>query len=709
MDGHQLSFLSVKNMNRFPVTALQRTGIDSVILAGTLLAAFFHETSGAHEVPAEPLVVIGRANDLIGMAESASRGYVGSVDLAARPILRSGELLEVVPGSAVTQHSGTGKANQYFLRGFNLDHGTDFAGFLEGVPLNLPGHGHGQGYLDLNPIIPELVNSIEFGKGPYYLSVGDFSSAGYARYSLVNHVHRNLAKFVIGENGFYRTVLAGDAELADGVLLAGVEAQRYDGPWELDENAHKYNGLLKYSRRLERTGFDFSLMVYDAEWDSTDQIPERAVQAGLISRLGNIDPTLGGSTARYSANLQLFHGTSSGQFRSNIYAVYSDFRLFSNFTFLLDDPVNGDQITQLDRRRVTGLNVNHDHFHDFFGFDSTTTMGVQLRHDNIVDLALLQSQARRSLSTVRDDDVKQTSLGVYLSNATHFKNWFRTNVGLRLDQYWFDVNSSLPVNSGKQSDTLISPKASLIFGPWYKTELYLNFGKGFHSNDARGTTTVIDPVTRIPADTVDPLVESFGGETGVRSTWIPGLQTTLAIWRLELDSELIFVGDAGTTEASGKSRRYGLELANFHEVNDWLVLDLDVALTRSEFTANGPDEIPNSIGRVITAGVTVDHPSGLFGSLRMRHFGDSPLTEDGRVKADSTTVFNLRAGFRPGKDLELALDIFNLFNSKDPDISYFFASCLSDELPVCTGTGVEDVHFHPVEPRQIRGTLAWRF
>ena len=249
----------------------------------------------------------------------------------------------------------------------------------------------------------------------------------------------------------------------------------------------------------------------------------------------------------------------------------------------------------------------------------------------------------------------------------------------------------------------------MIFGPWYKTELYLNSGKGFHSNDARGTTTVIDPASGAPAAAVDPLVESFGNEIGVRSAWIPGLQTTLGIWYLELDSELVFVGDAGTTEASGESRRYGLEWTNFYQVNDWLALDLDVALTRSEFTADGPDDIPNSIGRVITAGVTVDHPSGLFGSLRMRHFGDSPLTGDGSVKADPTTVFNLKAGFRHGKGLELALNVFNLFDSRDPDISYFFASCLPGELPGCAGTGVEDVHSHPVEPRQVRGTLSWRF
>ncbi|MBT8447784.1 MAG: TonB-dependent receptor, partial [Gammaproteobacteria bacterium] len=446
-----------------------------------------------------------------------------------------------------------------------------------------------------------------------------------------------------------------------------------------------------------------------------DQVPRRAIEQGLISPLGNIDPTLGGASARYSLNAQLSAETAKRRFSANAYAVYSDFNLISNFTYFLDAPVAGDQFIQQDRRVVAGFNSAFELDHDLFGAAATTTIGAQLRHDDVKDVALLRSRSRVARSTVRSDSSAETGLGLYASSEIRWTPWLRATLGLRADQYWFDVDSNLAINSGSESDNVFSPKLAVVLGPWRSTELYLNAGRAFHSNDARGTVTRIDPASGDPAEPVDPLVQSLGGEIGVRTTAIAGLQSTFSVWYLELDSELLFVGDAGATEPSGESRRYGIEWSNFYRPTTWLTFDLDIALTDSEFTGVVDDEIPNSVGRVITAGAAIDLPGGVFGALRMRHFGDSPLNEDGSVEAGDTTVVNLRGGYRWNDDLEFAIDVFNLFDSDDADISYFFASCLPGDPAALCGAGlaerpgVDDVHIHPVEPRQIRATLTWRF
>ncbi len=649
-----------------------------------------------------PIEITVRADDMTGIAESSSQGVIGKEDLEKRPILRSGELLEVIPGVAVTQHSGTGKANQYFLRGFNLDHGTDFNATFDDVPLNLPTHGHGQGYLDLNPIIPELIETIEFGKGPYYTDIGDFSSAGYAKYRTVSSLDDTLLIFSAGEDNFYRTVIADSRNVNQSTFLYGVEGQFYDGPWNNDENSVKLNTLLKYSHTNNLSGYSITGNTYYGEWDASDQIPERAVDQGIISRFGQIDNDLGGDARRYSLNANWWSRDESSSWQSNVYTYYSSLNLWSNFTYFLNDPTNGDQFKQEDKRYVFGGSSKYASQLDSIGLFSQNIVGMQLRHDYVPDVGLYQSQGRNIIRAIRKDEVNQTSVGLYLSNETVWRDWFRTNLGLRGDYYRFDVNSKvIDENSGRKSDVALSPKLGLVFGPWFSTEYYVNAGKGFHSNDARGTTIEVDPETGMRADSVDPLVESKGIDVGARTTIIPGFHSTLTLWYLELDSELVFVGDAGTTEPQGESERYGIELTNFYRPNDWLTLDLDIAFTHAEFTQEDDNEIPNSVGRVITSGASIDLPNGIFGSLRMRHFGDIPLAEDNSVDAGSTTVFNLQAGYRFHDHLKVRLDIFNLFDSDDNDISYFYESRLPNEPTM----GVNDVHFHSIEPRTIRASI----
>ena len=650
--------------------------------------------------------ITGRASDLLGRTDSASSGVIGQPEFEFRPISRPGELVEVVPGMMATQHSGSGKANQYFLRGFNLDHGTDFSGMLDGVPLNLPSHGHGQGYLDLNSIIPELVDIVEFGKGPYHAEMGDFSSAGYVRFHTKHRMEKGLIKFGYGEDDYYRGVLANSHQLGEGDLLYGAEVNFYEGPWDKDESLNKFNGLLRYTVDNGYKGYAIVGTAYHSNWDSTEQIPTRAVEEQGYSKFGTIDPTAGGDMERYSLSANWWLQSEYGETEVSAYSVYSDFNLYSNFTYFLNDPVNGDQITQRDRRYIFGGEGKHTKYDDWFGFDVKNTGGIQVRHDYIPNVGLYKSKAREILSTVSEHEVSQTSIGIYLENEVQWADKFKSILGLRGDIYLYDVESHrIAANSGQADDAQFSPKLSLIAGPWYDTEYYFNVGYGFHSNDARGSTIQLDPETGDPASQVDPIVSSRGAEIGLRNQYFPGLTTTVSLWWLELDSELVFVGDGGSTEASGKSQRYGLEIANYYKPFDWLTLDFDVALSQSELTGvpSNAKEVPSSVGRTISGGATIDLPNGLFGSIRARHFGDMPLTEDGSVYADSTTIVNLGTGYRY-KDFRVELNFINLFDSGDTDIAYYYESRLPGET-----AGVNDIVSHPVEPRTLRIQMSMAF
>ncbi len=659
----------------------------------------------------EEITVYGRSEDLIGVADAASQGRVGQAEIGRVPFLRPGEVLERIPGLIATQHSGSGKANQFFLRGFNLDHGTDFSTFLEGVPLNLPTHGHGQGYLEVNLLIPEIIEVLHFRKGPYYADVGDFSSAGTSSIEYASSIDRPFIKASVGEFDFYRVVGVGSHALAGGDLLVAGEVHLYNGPWKLDEDLEKLNGVLKWTWGDEERGFSLFASGYAADWNSTDQISRRAVREGLIGRLGNLDDDLGGDTSRYTASASFWNGLEdTTQIRAYV-SIY-DFNLWSNFTYFLDDPVNGDEFQQTDERVTFGFDGSQEVSHALGPIHVHHTAGVQLRHDAISDVGLHHTAERRRLSPVREDAVDVTNLALYWQVQSELTPWLRAYVGVRGDLYWFDVDSKThPENGGNASDGIVNPKVGIAIGPWADTELYLNYGGGFHSNDARGTTIRVDPVSGESAQPVDPLVATQGAEIGARTTWVSGLQSTLDVWWLDLDSELLFVGDAGTTEATRPSRRYGVELANHWQPLQWLILDADVTFARSRFTDSDPagDRIPGAIETTVAAGAAVDFENGIFGSLRVRHFGDRPLIEDGSVKSSSTTLVNMQAGWQlealPLGDLTLTLDVLNLFDSRDNDITYFYASRLTGEA----AEGVEDIHFHPVEPRMLRGSVTWRF
>ena len=591
----------------------------------------------------EELVVTGRREHLAGEARSASEGVVGQMDLAIRPLLRPGDVLEAVPGLIVTQHSGSGKSNQMFLRGFNLDHGTDFSTAIDGMPVNLRSHGHGQGYTDINFLIPETIARINFVKGPYHAELGDFSSAGGAEIETAGVFNNQLA-WTAGENGFHRGLATGNLTAGRTRLAGAVEVQRYDGAWtDVDEDVKKLNGLIKLAGGDDATRWQTTLMHYDNEWNAADQIPERAVVADVISPLGSIDTTLGGDTRRSSLSGEVQRCRGDHTTRWTAYLIDHEMNLYSNFTYRLDDPARGDQFQQVDDRRIFGGSYHHH-------WNPSDTLqhrwGVAVQHDDIGTVGLYRTQARVRTGTVRQDAVEETSLGAHYEAVWSLSSRWRAVLGARADHFRFDVDAGDPRNSGTEQDTLISPKASLIYRASPATEWYTSAGKGFHSNDARGATQQVDPITGEAVSSVDPLVSSRGAELGMKTQWQQRWNLAAALWYLELDSELLFVGDAGTTEATRPSERWGLELNNFWMINEVWSLEADIAWTDARFSDGAAEErhIPGALETVASATLSARTPAGWFGALRVRYVDGAPLIEDGSVTAHSATLTHLSLG-----------------------------------------------------------------
>ena len=641
--------------------------------------------------------------------DAASQLTVTGAQINAVPTLRVGEVLEATPGLIVGQHSSEGKANQYFLRGFALDHGTDFAINVDGMPVNMRTHGHGQGYADINFLIPELIKSMAIRKGPYFADEGDFSSAGAARISYIDRLPQGLAQSTFGSFGYQRQLAIKSYSAFSGDLLLAGEFHTADGPWDIPDNLRKFNGVARYSQGTVDNGFTVTGMGYINRWHATDHIPLRAVESGMIDQFGQIDPTDGGDTSRFSLSSRLAHTGDYGVTRVDAYALRSTLTLFNDFTYFLNDPVNGDQFSQIDRRTSVGFDASHTFKGRLGRFESETQVGLQGRYDDI-DVGLLNTVQQVTLSTVRLDHVNESNLSPYAQNTTKWADWVRTIVGLRGDWFQGKVGSDTPANSGDAGAFLASPKFGLVLGPFAKTEFYLNAGYGFHSNDLRGVTITVNPPNApdagLPAIPVPLLVRSKGAEVGLRTKAIEALESTVALFVLDFDSELQFEGDSGTTAAGRPSRRTGVEWTNHYQPRPWLAIDADLAVSRARFTDFDPvgDYIPGSPVVVASAGLTIGDKTGWFGSAKFRYLGPRPLIEDGSVWSGPMRVVNARVGYRFENGVRVHLDVLNLFNSQDHQIDYFYASRLLGE----PAAGVNDIHFHPVEPAAVRLTVAGR-
>jgi hypothetical protein len=675
--------------------------------------------------------VQGREDDLVGIADSATEGTVGARELEDRPLLRAGEILETVPGLIVTQHAGGGKANQYFLRGFNLDHGTDFAIFLDGMPLNLPSHAHGEGYSDMNTVMPEFVQRVNFEKGPYYADVGNYGSAGSVHLEFFKALPHNFFRVEGGMYGYGRGVFGVSQRLGSGTLLYGGEVYHDDGPWTRPDQYVKLNGLLTYSQGGNEHGFSMTARGYHGVWNSSDQIAENAV--ALVGFFGTLNPTDGGHSQRYSLQGEWHTRGASSETTITAYGFFYDLNLFSDFTYYLIDPAHGDQFEQRDRRWVTGLDAHHTLYNRWFGRRVENTVGLQVRNDWIHN-GLYQTQNRiegdktdsstgNTLpATTQADRLGDAQPGIFAESKIQWAERFRSVVAMRGDVEHFSVTSLVtPANTGTATKLLPSPRVSLIFGPWGNTELYVQAGFSFHSNDGRGTTQRVEPISgdnpyaNVAATPIPALIPTKGGEAGLRTLAVGHLQSTVSIWYLHSASELQQSGDTGGTTASQQpSQRYGIEWANYYTPTPHLAIDFDLADSRALFTSiddadaapesPGGKRVPEAVGVVLSSGVTLDDYKGLTSSLRLRFFGPRDLTSDSLYRSQATALVNGEIGYRFDHHWRVSTELLNLLNRKDHDIDYAYRSRITPgTLPEFTGV------FHPVEPFQLRLVLSRSF
>ena len=654
----------------------------------------------------EEVTVTGRKKVLVGEARSASEGVISQVDIYKRPVQRPGDILEAVPGLIVTQHSGSGKSNQLYLRGFNLDHGTDFATWIDGMPVNMISHGHGQGYTDINFLMPEIIEEMSFVKGPYHSEIGDFSSAGGVHIQTIDQLDKKSIKIGLGENGFNRILAMGSKKIESEVITGALELQGYDGPWiDITEDVNKVNGFFKFARNNELGKRSITAMIYDNEWNSADQIPSRAISEGIIDDFGSLDKTLGGSTRRMSLSSEYSHDHKTNKVVWRSYIIGYELDLWSNFTYLLDDPVGGDQFKQKDKRTIFGGSYENLWVGNTESF-TEHRFGIDFRHDAVDEVGLYRSREREIMGPIREDQVDESSISSFYEMSFDLGSSWRAVLGIRADAFKFKVNSKDYNLTDDDSDFILSPKASIAYAFSDNNEMYFSYGNGFHSNDARGVITFADPITGEKLSPADPLVKSTGFEWGIKALINEQLNTSLAVWSLELDSELLFVGDAGNTEANRPSKRWGIEFNNLWSINEIWSLEADFAYSNAKFDDEDLENrsVPGSLKNVASGILSAEYPSGFFASFSFRYFGEVPLIEDGSIKSEGSTYANLALGWLMD-DWQVQLDILNIFDSNDHDVDYFYASRLAGE----PANGYEDIHYHIFEPRQIRFYLSKEF
>jgi hypothetical protein len=689
--------------------------------------------------PLSEVVVTASRVDLLGKALAASSGVITREELTLRPAYRVGQLLESVPGLVVTAHSGEGKANQYLARGFNLDHGTDIANFIDDIPINRSTNAHGQGYSDINFIIPDTLEGIAFTKGPYHPEIGDFGAVVSEHMRLAD-VLPNTFSISAGTLGDDRTYLGGARALdADHRVAAALDASKVDGPFEPPNAFKAWRALARLSEGSPENGYDVTFMYYKGEGFFTTDQPVRAVGEGLISRYGTLDPTDGNRSERLSLSAHDVVSGGDWRFAASAYYVRSRMTLWNNFTHFLEDPVRGDQEQQDETRDLAGGTLIFISQRRLLGLPSDTTVGVQGRYDGVyVDRRHTQNRTVLDYCTLLypDGSVTQYSigesactanlvtlgdLGLYIANTTHWRPWLRTEVGVREEIYWGRDRSLLPGSvffdhAYHQTATLLQPKGTIVIGPLAQTEIYVSAGRGFHSDDIRGVSGTA-PLEGIPA-TAGPtplIVKADGEEVGVRTNIVPRLQIQLAAFNIHLASELVYDQDQGEDQAGPPSERDGFELsAEYHPVR-WLELNTDLSFSHARYVDVSYDVllndygfngyyIPNAPHFIGSVGALVDNLGPWYGGLQVRLLGAYPLLPDNSRTDAGYSATNVTVGYKINRQLRAQLEIFNLFDVKANGGAYAYTTVIPD------GRGpVLDHQFHPIEPISARFTLTARF
>lgn len=627
---------------------------------------------------------------------AASSSQFRRQEFSRRVLRDTADLLQVISGLTVVQHAGGGKANQYLIRGFDADHGTDFAVSFAGIPVNLVSHAHGQGYTDLNFVIPETLETIDVYKGPYFAELGNLATAGAAILRLRESVERPFLKVEGGQFGTRRVVAGWSPREGRNSGFVAWEGRHRDGPFRDPQDFTRLNLATRWSLPLPSNQV-FSLLgtAYQGRWNQSGQIPLREVRAGRLDRFASLDPSEGGRSSRYNFSLSHQKVWAEQALNSQFYAVHSDLTLFSNFTFFAQDPLQGDGIRQADRRGILGGHLQYHHHSHWGKLPSLLTAGLDYRQDR-AQVGLSRQGKRQVWASLLRSDLDERNLGVYLQQELELHPSLKTILGLRHDRFRFHVED-LEGGSleGTEHRSFTGPKLSLIYSPREKgPHFYLNYGRGFHSNDARSVVTAPSAVALAGAD---------GYEVGYRQIFAGRLELAAAYWLLDLEGELVFAGDEGTTELRGPTRRHGPEVEAKWKLTDFLWIDTEASFSRGFFRGSR-EAIPRAPQRVISGGLSFVSPKGLAGNLRLHHLGDHPLVEDRSVQAEGYTVADLYLQSSFGERWQLFLAVENLFNARYKEAQTFFESRLPwEELPV------GDTHFIPGNPFNLQLGLQYRF
>jgi outer membrane receptor protein involved in Fe transport len=709
--------------------------------------------SGSDPSPGVPEVVVtAKRLELLGTAATASEGVVEDAELQLVPQYRPGQLLETVPGLIVTLHSGEGKANQYLMRGYNLDHGTDLETYVDGMPINQPTHAHGQGYTDLNFMIPELADEITYTKGPYYANVGDFGAVGSVDVKYRDAIPDEVAA-TVGTLGFQRMLSAASESLGDGQLMGAVEAQHYDGPFATPDDARKENAVLRYSAGDGQNGYSITGMMYHQLWTNTTDIPIRAITQDLVpSRFGTLDPSDGGRAWRESLSFNLHRTLGEGQLSASTFFIDNQLHIWNDFTHYLVDPIHGDQEDQFENRRAFGGRADYSVPVPLGSIANVLDVGV-LTRDDILRVGRLPSEDRAALpaqddppSFSNDDQVYLFSGAAYVQMTTHWTGALRSVLGLRADyQHGTDIDYLAALhetagytNGGTDRQSLVQPKGSLIYTASQRLEFYLSAGRGFHSADIRGVNQDTSVDLGLPHTPL--LARQEGQEVGVRATPQPNLAFTFAVYNLWQQSETIIDPDVGQDTAGPPSRRYGYELNVTYEINRFIEFYGSYSGDHTRFTRPF-DDGTGHLGQYITDAPVGTGALALYlknfgpwsGALEYRYLGNYPLssgpcvnsaavkdfpgvatscanapTTQGQVNGKGFGELNLDAHYAFPSGWSAALGIYNLLNTHAAAAEFWYVDRLQAEIGAYPD-GRADVHEHPLEPLMARLTVSKQF
>jgi len=629
-----------------------------------------------------------------------SINFITDIDIKTNPVQSSQEILRKVPGLFIGQHAGGGKAEQIFLRGFDIDHGTDIAISVSGMPVNMVSHAHGQGYADLHFVTPEVIESIDFGKGPYYADKGNFATAGYVDFELKERLKSNMFSIEAGRFNTFRNVASFNLlQTEKHNAYAAAEYLITDGPFESSQNFSRLNMMAKYTGRLEKLDkISVLLSHFTSRWDASGQIPERVVETDQISRFGAIDDTEGGYTGRTNIALDFTKSIDNNTFiKNNLYYSLYDFELYSNFTFFLNDPINGDQIRQKEDRQIFGLHTEWNRITNFDNTELLFQVGMGVRYDDINGNELSRTLNRKTtLTQIQFGDVDESNIFAYLNAEYEVGNWL-INPGLRLDYFKFNYTDKLnpTYKSESQSTVFPSPKLNIVYSPDRDVQFFFKTGVGFHSNDTR---LVLNP------EEEDILPAAYGADIGTIWKPIPRMVVNTALWYLFLQQEFVYVGDEGVVEPSGKTRRLGVDFNLRYQFLDWLFADADMTYTyaRSIEEEVGSQYIPLAPVTTVTGGLNMKKDK-LYGGINVRYLADRAANEDNSIVAEGYLITDLNIGYQ-FKNLSVGIDVENLFDVDWNEAQFATESRLFNEPQP-----IEEIHFTPGTPFYIKGSVKYEF